>query len=54
MSNYQKAFNFKAGVQVDVDNFVVNSLGNVGIGTSVPTQPLDVYGTVWKCWIIYY
>ena len=45
MSNYQKAFNFKAGVQVDVDNFVVNSLGNVGIGTSVPTQPLDVYGT---------
>lgn len=45
MSNFQKAFNFKAGVQVDVDNFVVNSLGNVGIGTSVPTQPLDVYGT---------
>jgi hypothetical protein len=45
MANYKKAFNFKHGVQVDVDNFVVNSIGNVGIGTSRPTQLLDVYGT---------
>jgi len=45
MANYKKAFNFKHGVQVDVDNFVVNSIGNVGIGTSAPRQLLDVYGT---------
>jgi len=45
MANYKKAFNFKHGVQVDVDNFVVNSIGNVGIGTSAPEQLLDVYGT---------
>ena len=45
MANHKKAFNFKHGVQVDVDNFVVNSIGNVGIGTSAPRQLLDVYGT---------
>jgi hypothetical protein len=45
MANYKKAFNFKHGVQVDVDNFVVNSIGNVGVGTSAPGQLLDVYGT---------
>ena len=45
MANYKKSFNFKNGVQVDVDNFVVNSIGNVGVGTSAPGQPLDVYGT---------
>ena len=45
MANYKKSFNFKQGVQVDVDNFVVNSIGNVGIGTSAPGQLLDVYGT---------
>ena len=45
MANYKKSFNFKNGVQVDVDNFVVNSIGNVGIGTSAPGQLLDVYGT---------
>jgi len=45
MANYKKAFNFKHGVQVDVDNFVVNSIGNVGVGTSRPGQLLDVYGT---------
>lgn len=45
MANYKKSFNFKQGVQVDVDNFVVNSIGNVGVGTSAPGQLLDVYGT---------
>lgn len=45
MANHKKSFNFKHGVQVDVDNFVVNSIGNVGVGTSAPGQLLDVYGT---------
>ena len=44
MANYNKSFNFKNGVQVDNDNFVVNSAGLVGIGTSVPSEFLDVYG----------
>ena len=44
MANYNKSFNFKNGVQVDNDNFVVNSAGLVGIGTSVPSDFLDVYG----------
>ena len=44
MANYNKSFNFKNGVQVDNDNFVVNSSGLVGIGTSVPSEFLDVYG----------
>ena len=45
MANHKKAFNFKHGVQVDVDNFVVSAGGNVGIGTTRPRQLLDVYGT---------
>jgi hypothetical protein len=45
MANYRKSFNFKNGVQVDDDNFVVNPNGLVGIGTSVPTEFLDVRGT---------
>lgn len=45
MANYNKSFNFKNGVQVDNDNFVVNANGLVGIGTSIPTQFLDVHGT---------
>ena len=45
MANYNKAFNFKNGVQVDNDNFVVNANGLVGIGTTVPSAFLDVRPT---------
>jgi hypothetical protein len=45
MANIRKTFNFRNGVQVDEDNLIVNSLGLVGIGTSVPTEILDVRGT---------
>ena len=45
MANYRKSFNFRNGVQVDEDNLIVNSNGLVGIGTSVPTEILDVRGT---------
>ena len=44
MPNYNKSFNFRNGVQVDDDNLVVDTLGKVGIGTSVPTEFLDVRG----------
>ena len=45
MANIRKSFNFRNGVQVDNDNFVVNANGLVGIGTSVPqTYLLNVYG----------
>jgi hypothetical protein len=45
MANIRKQFNFRNGVQVDDDNFIINPNGLVGIGTSVPTEFLDVYGT---------
>jgi hypothetical protein len=45
MPSYNKSFNFRNGVQVDDDNFVVNANGLVGIGTSIPREFLDVYGT---------
>lgn len=45
MANYRKPFNFRNGVQVDNDNFIVNENGLVGIGTLVPTEALDLYGT---------
>lgn len=44
MANYRKSFNLRNGVQVDDDNFIVNSNGLVGIGTTVPTEILDVIG----------
>ena len=44
MGNYTKSFNFRNGVQVDDSNFIVNPVGLVGIGTSVPTKRLDVRG----------
>ena len=45
MANYRKSFNFRSGVQVDNDKFLVDQRGNVGVGTSAPNRVLDVYGT---------
>jgi hypothetical protein len=45
MANYNKSFNFRNGLQVD-DNFIINENGLVGIGTSVPTEILDVHGNI--------
>ena len=42
MANYNKQFNFRNGVQVDNDNLVVSPTGLVGIGTTIPTEALDV------------
>jgi len=45
MANRRKAFNFRSGLQVDNDNFVINENGLVGIGTSAPSlYKLNVYG----------
>ena len=46
MANYNKQFNFRNGVQVDNDNLVVSPTGLVGIGTTVPTEHLDVRGNI--------
>jgi len=44
-NNYNKPFNFRNGVQVDNDNFIVNENGLVGIGTTIPKDYLlNVYG----------
>ena len=44
MANFNKSFNFRNGVQVDDDNFVVNPNGQVGIGSTVPTEFFDLHG----------
>ena len=45
MTNIRKSFNFRNGVQVDNDNFVVSPTGRVGIGTSSPSvYLLNVFG----------
>ena len=44
MANYNKQFNFRNGVQVDDDNLVVTPTGLVGIGTTIPTEILDIDG----------
>jgi hypothetical protein len=46
MANIRKSFNFRNGVQVDNDNFVVNANGLVGIGTTIPEELLDIRGDV--------
>ena len=45
MANFNKAFNFRGGFQVDEDTFLVRGQ-NVGIGSSVPAERLDVDGVV--------
>ena len=52
MANIRKTFNFRNGVQVDDDNLIVNPNGLVGIGTSVPTELLDVRGTAKVVWLV--
>tara|TARA_B100002019_G_scaffold291694_1_gene312608 strand:+ start:2768 stop:5839 length:3072 start_codon:yes stop_codon:yes gene_type:complete len=44
MANFNKSFNFRNGVQVDDDNFIVNPNGQVGIGSTVPTEFFDLHG----------
>ena len=44
MANYNKQFNFRNGVQVDDNKLIVTKTGLVGIGTTVPTESLDVRG----------
>ena len=46
MANIKKSFNFRNGVQVDDDNLKVSATGLVGIGTTIPTESLDVRGNV--------
>ena len=46
MANQKKSFNFRHGVQVDDDSFIVDTLGNVGIGSSIPSEFLDVGGNI--------
>ena len=43
MADIRKTFNFRAGVQVDDDVFIVRG-EQVGIGTTIPTESLDVRG----------
>ena len=46
MANIRKSFNLRSGVQVDEDNLLVNSVGNVGLGTTIPSETLDVRGNI--------
>jgi hypothetical protein len=41
MTNFNKSFNFRNGVQVDVDKFIVRG-SLVGIGTSLPSERFEV------------
>ncbi len=45
MANYSKAFNFRGGFQVDTDVLVVRG-EQVGIGSTIPQQVLDVNGII--------
>ena len=44
MANIRKPFNFRNGVQVDDEKLIVSPTGLVGIGTTIPTETLDVRG----------
>ena len=46
MANLKKSFNFRHGVQVDDDNFIVDTLGRVGIGSTIPSEFFDVGGNI--------
>ena len=46
MADIKKSFNFRNGLQVDDDNFIINRNGLVGIGSTVPTERLDVDGNL--------
>ena len=45
MADFSKSFNFRGGLQADNDVFIVRGQ-QVGIGSSVPTERLDVNGVV--------
>ena len=53
MANIKKSFNFRNGVQVDDDNFIINPNGLVGIGSTIPTESLDVQGNIRLRGILY-
>ena len=47
MANFSKSFNFRNGVQVDDDKFIVKpTTGLVGIASIAPTEVLDVVGNI--------
>jgi len=46
MANFSKSFNFRNGVQVDNDKFIVKPSGLVGIGSTLPSEFLDVKGNI--------
>ena len=47
MANFSKSFNFRNGLQVDNDKFIVKpTTGLVGIASIAPTEVLDVVGNI--------
>ncbi len=45
MANFNKAFNFRGGFQVDTDVLIVRGQ-NIGIGSTIPNERLVVNGTI--------
>ena len=47
MANFSKSFNFRNGLQVDDNKLIVKpNTGLVGIGSTIPTEVLDVEGNI--------
>ena len=46
MANIKKSLNLRHGLVVDDENFIVNANGLVGIGSTLPTEALDVGGNI--------